>query len=111
MLPAFWFTVRVKKIRIPLFLPFVFIFFLVIEIIAILPLIVMAIVKKRSLFFRIATGFYLTRLFFALIFFGRKFKVNICNGNDKVSIAGKWLPKLSSNKQSSLCTDGIQNIE
>ena len=111
MLPAFWFTVRVKKIRIPIFLPIAFIFFLAIEIIAFLPLTIIAIIKKKVLLFRIAIGFYLTRLFFALIFFGRKFKINICDGNDRVSIAGKWLPKLYSSEQSSLCTDGIQNIE
>ena len=111
MLPAFWLTVRVRKIRIPIFLPIAFILFLAVEIIAFLPLIVIAIVKKRFLFFRIATGFYLTRLFFALIFFGRKFRVNICDGNGRVSIAGKWLSKLSSNEQPSLCANRIQNIE
>jgi hypothetical protein len=96
MLPAFWFTVRVKKIRIPIFLPLAFIFFLAIEIIAFLPLTIMAIIKKKVLLFRIAIGFYLTRFFFVLIFLGRKFKINICDGNDRVSIAGKWMPKLYS---------------
>jgi hypothetical protein len=94
MLPAFWFTVRVKKIRIPIFLPLALIFFLAIEIIAFLPLTIIAIIRKKVLLFRIAIGFYLTRLFFALIFFGRKFKINICDGNNRVSIAGKWLPKI-----------------
>ncbi|MDQ1328927.1 MAG: hypothetical protein QG641_2213 [Candidatus Poribacteria bacterium] len=90
MMPAFWFTVHVNKIRIPIFLPLVMILFLAIEIIAIIPLIIAAIIKKNPLLFKIGTGFYLSRLFIALIFYGRKFKVKVYDGSNRVRIAGNW---------------------
>jgi len=90
MMPAFWFTIHVNKIKIPIFLPLVMILFVAIEIIAIIPLIIVAIIKKNAMLFRIGTGFYLSRLFIALILYGRKFKVKVCDGSNRVRIAGNW---------------------
>jgi hypothetical protein len=62
--------------------------FFVIEIIAIIPVTIIAIIKKNALLLRIGTGFYLSRLFIALILYGRKFKVKVCDGSNRVKIAG-----------------------
>jgi len=90
MMPAFWFTIHVNKIKIPIFLPLAMPLFLAIEIIAIIPLTIIGIIKKNSFLIRIGTGFYLSRLFAALIVYGRKFEVKVCEGNNRVRIAGNW---------------------
>jgi hypothetical protein len=90
MMPAFWFTIHANKIKIPIFLPLVMPLFLAIEIIAIIPLIIVAITKKNPLLLKIGTGFYLSRLFINLILYGRKFKVKVCDGSNRVRIAGNW---------------------
>jgi len=106
MLPSFWLTIQLKKFRIPIFLPLAFVFSLALEVIAILPLLIVAIIKRKFLFFRIAIEFYLTSLFFTMIFWGRKFKIRICERDNKISIIGKWSSKaLKNNDQSSLCTN------
>ena len=90
MMPAFWFTIHVNKIRIPIFLPIVMPLFLALEIIAFIPMIIIAVIKKNPFLLRIGTGFYLSRLFLALILHGRKLEVKVCDNNARVRIAGNW---------------------
>ena len=80
MMPAFWFTIHANKIKIPIFLPLAMLLFLAIEIIAIIPLIIVAIIKKNPLLFRIGTGFYLSRLFIALSFMGASLRLKYVMG-------------------------------
>jgi len=90
MIPAFWLTIRLGKIQIPLLLPLVLPLALVIEILAFLPVTIYATRKKKPFLLRIATHFYLSRLMFALILRGRGFKVGICDGGNRIQIAGRW---------------------
>jgi hypothetical protein len=91
MIPALWFVTKVNNLRIPIplfiMLPFAF----ALELIAFIPLLIFAIVKKEYLFLNLAFGFYLTRLFFTLTLYGRKFQVKVCDSGNKVNVAGRWL--------------------
>lgn len=93
MIPAIWLVIRVDKLRIPIPLFVLLPLFLALELIAFLPLVILAIVRKDALFAKIAFGFYLTRLVFILIFYGRKFRIRVYEGKEAVSISGKWLSK------------------
>jgi len=93
MIPALWFVVKVNKLRIPIPLFLFFPLALALELIAFVPLLVFAIIKKRFLFVRLAFGFYLSRLMLALILYGRRFQVKVCDNNSRIRIAGKWLTK------------------
>ncbi len=97
MIPALWIVVKANKLWIPLPLFLLFPLALALELIAFIPLLVFAIIKKRLLFFRLAFGFYLTRLMLALILYGRRFQVKVCDNNNRVRVAGKWLPKYQYN--------------
>jgi len=90
MMPAFWFTINVNKIKIPIFLPLAMPLFLALEIIAFIPLTIIGIIKKNTMLIRIGTGFYLSRFFLALIFYGRKFEVKVCDSDNRIRIAGNW---------------------
>jgi hypothetical protein len=94
MLPALWLTIKVNKRQIPIPLFILFPFVLALELIAFVPLLILAIVKKQSLFTRLAFGFYLSRVVLAIIVYGRKFQVKVSENKDKVRIAGKWLPTI-----------------
>jgi len=93
MIPALWLAIKVNKLRIPIPLFILFPLALALELIAFVPLLVLAIVKKRFLFVRLAFGLYLSRLMLALILYGRKFQVKVCEGKENVRVAGRWLPK------------------
>ena len=89
MNPTFWLTIRVKGKRISLPLPLIFPLVLVIEILAILPMAIYAVRKKEPLVLRLVSGLYLSRLMLAFTLYGRKFKVSVCEGNDRVQIGGR----------------------
>lgn len=93
MIPAIWLFIRVDKLRIPIPLFILLPLALVLELIAFLPLVILYIVKKDVLFTKLAFGFYLTRLMFILIFYGRKFRIRVYEGKEAVNISGKWLFK------------------
>jgi len=89
MMPAYWFTIQVNKIRIPIFLPLALPLAIAIEIIAFIPLTIVGIVKKNTMLIRL-TGFYLSRFLLAFVLYGRRFEIKVCDNNNKVRIAGNW---------------------
>ena len=100
MTPALWLAVKVNRLKIPIPLFLLFPLSLAFELIAFVPLLIIAIAKKRSLFVRLAFGFYLSRLMLALILYGRKFQVKICDNDNRIRIAGKLLYSHSLKTQS-----------
>lgn len=85
-----------KRIFIPLLLILPLI--LIMEIIAFVPLTILALFKREFLFFRIAFGFYFSRLILALILYGRKLKIV----TGEVAVTGEYIPRFSyfrSNRQ------------
>jgi len=91
MIPALWLTIKLNRRQIPIPLFILFPFVLVLELIAFVPLLILAIMKKQSLFTRLAFGFYLSKVVLAIIVYGRKFQVKVSESKEKVRIAGKWL--------------------
>ena len=89
MKTAFWLTIQLEGKRISLPLPIILPLAFVIEILAILPFTVYAIVKKEKLLFRLAYGFYLSRLMLVFILHGRRFKIGVCENGKKVQIVGR----------------------
>jgi len=90
---ALWLVTKVNNLRIPIPLFVILPVALALELTAILPLLILAAVKKQFLFARIAFGFFLTRLMLVLIIYGRRLQVRVCDNNSRIRIAGKWLPK------------------
>jgi len=91
MFPALWFTIKVNKIRIPIPIFIIILLALAFELIAFLPLLILAIIKRKNLFFRLAFGFYLTSLMMSILLYGRGFRIDIRDGKERISIAGKWI--------------------
>jgi len=89
MFPAFWFTIQIKRRRIALPFPVIFPLVLVMEILAILPAAIYAVWKKETLPLKFVSGLYLSRLVLAFILYGRRFKVSVCDGSDRVQIGGR----------------------
>jgi len=88
MNPIFWFKIQIKGRRISLPLPLILPCAFVLEILALLPLTVYAIVKKETIFLKLAYGFYLSRFIFVFITHGRGFLISVCENGDKVQIIG-----------------------
>jgi hypothetical protein len=91
MIPALWLVTKMNNLRIPIPLLIMIPFAFVLELIAFIPLLILAIVKKEYFFLKLAFGFYLTRLFFTLTLYGRKLQVKVCDSGNKVNVAGRWL--------------------
>jgi len=87
-MPAFFFTIQIKGKRIPIPLPIILPFTLLIEILAIPPLIILAVRKKEYIPLKFVLGLYLSRLIINLILYGRNFKVKVCEGKEVVRISG-----------------------
>jgi hypothetical protein len=94
MIPTFWLTIQVAGRRILLPLPLILPLALVAEILALLPVAIYAIRKREPLPLRVVSGFYLSRFILVFILRGRRFRINVCDGNDQVQIAGRKLRKL-----------------
>ena len=80
--------IKQKRIFIPLLpiLPLI----LIMEIIAIIPITIYALIKKEAMLFRIAYGFYFSRLIIALIFYGKGLKIV----TGEVTITGEHISEL-----------------
>jgi len=89
MIPAFWLTIRIKGRRIPFPLPIILPLVLLLEIMALLPMAIYAVRKKESLPLKIVSRFYLSRFMLAFIIYGRKFKISVCEGADRVGVGGR----------------------
>ena len=85
---AFWLTIQVEEKRISLPLLIILPLAFAIEILAILPITIYAIVKKEKFLFKLAYGFYLSRLMLAFILHGRRFKIGVYENGKKVRIVG-----------------------
>lgn len=90
MNPTFWLTIRVAGRRIPVLLPIVFPLVLILEILAILPVTIYSIRKKQVLPLKLVVGFHFSRLMLVLMLHGKAFRVNVCDGDDRVYIGGRW---------------------
>ena len=89
MEPAFWLTVQIGQKRIiPIPLVLLFPFALVLDTLALIVLSVYGVWKNASLFLKIGSGFYLSRLTIALILYGGRFRIGIRNGKKTVRIFG-----------------------
>ena len=90
MSPAFWFTIQVGTLRVPvpllLFLPLA----LLVDTLAMVVLLVVAQVKRQALFLRLATAFALSRLTLALLLHGGGLRLRVRDGRQRVSIHGGW---------------------
>ncbi len=64
---------RTIWLPLPILLPIV----LLLEILAIFPLIFIAIWRKEAFFWRIASGFYISRLLLVFMLYGGQFKIGI----------------------------------
>jgi hypothetical protein len=83
---AFLLTIQLEGKRISLPLPIILPLVIVIEILAILPITVYAIVKRKKFLLRLAYGFYLSRLMLVFILHGRGFKIVVCENDKKIQI-------------------------
>ncbi len=92
MNPTFWFKIHIngggKRIRIPLPLPLILPLVLAIEILAIVPVAIYSIRKKKYLPLRFVLGFYFSRFISAFIIHGGNFRVRVCDDDDVVYIGG-----------------------
>jgi len=88
MSPIFWLKIQIKGRRLSLPIPIILPIAFVLEILALLPMTVYAIVKKETIFLKLAYGFYLSRLIFVFIIHGRGFLISICENNNQVRIIG-----------------------
>ncbi|MBD3182725.1 hypothetical protein GF312_10555 [Candidatus Poribacteria bacterium] len=89
IIPKIWLTINIKGNLIPLPLPIIFPLVLFLEILAIPVLIIYSIRKKELLPLKFISHFYLSRFLLSFMIYGRKFKVVVCDGEDKVAIGGK----------------------
>ncbi len=88
MNPIFWLRIKIEERRISLPLPIILPLAFVLEMLAMLPMIVYATRKKEPILFKLACGFYLSRLILALIIHGRGFLISVVENGKKVQIAG-----------------------
>jgi hypothetical protein len=92
MRPTFWFKIQIKgdgkRIRIPFPLPLILPLVLAIEILAVLPVAIYSIRKKKYLPLRFVLGFYFSRFLSAFIIHGGNFRVRVCDGDDVVYVGG-----------------------
>jgi len=96
MSPTLWLTIRVGRKRIPLPLLLIFPLVLVVEILAILPLMIFAIWKGESLPLKLVIRFSLSRLMIVLMFHGGGLGVKVCDGDDRVYVGGRRKPRTST---------------
>jgi len=98
MFPSFWLTVQIKKIRIPLPLFLMLPLIPVLELLAIIPAVIYAKRSDEKLPLKVVSGLHISRLMLAFALHGRKFGVNVCDGEDTVRIMGRWKTKKPSHK-------------
>jgi hypothetical protein len=91
MMPSFWLTIKVGRKRIPIPILLVLPIILFVEILAIPFVAIYSIRKRDYLPLRFISGLYLSRLMVILLFYGRGFNVSVCDGDDKVRVAGIWM--------------------
>jgi hypothetical protein len=75
-----------RKIPIPVFLPLVLILFMIIDILAFVPVTIYAIKRRDEWLLKVGTGFYLTRIILAFIVFGHRFGLRVVDGDTRIKI-------------------------
>ena len=91
MWPAFWFTIRVGGVRVPvpllLLLPLVVVF----DVLALLVLVPVGIWGRRGVLLRVGLSFVLSRLVLGLVVFGRGLRIQVQDGRQRVLLATRLL--------------------
>ncbi len=90
MAPAFWFTIQVKRRRIPVPLVLVLPLALLLDGVALAALCAVGLWKRMALLPRIGLGFYLTRLTLGLMLWGGDFRIGVNEGQPVVRLHGGW---------------------
>jgi hypothetical protein len=85
---ALWFTVQVKRVRVPIPLFLLLPLCVLLEVLALLVLVPVAALTRKRLLLRIGAGFYLTRLLLILLLYGGRFRVSVADGADRVRLHG-----------------------
>lgn len=90
MAPAFWFTLQIKGRRISIPLLLLLPLALLLDLLALVALCVVGVWKKRALFIRLSTGFFLSRLTLGLMLWGGNFRIGVNEGQPVVRLYGGW---------------------
>jgi hypothetical protein len=90
MSPAFWFTLQINRrcVRVPL--PLLLPLALVVDLLAAVALLVVALRTRRSRWVRVAALFALSRLTLALILHAGRLRIAVRDGAQGVQLHGGW---------------------
>lgn len=87
---ALWFVVQVGRIRIPIPLFLLLPLFVLLDVVLLLLLVPIGAITRKWLLLRIGAGFYLSRLLAILMLHGRRFRISLCDGQERVRLYGGW---------------------